>query len=176
MSAAVKSYSFRLRISNFPSTHWKQLRYMGNKSNLHYWDSSSDIHIPPILSLQLLQFGDRVGCDCDALNSTLITSTADSEVAVLAPAGAPAVLDNPVLLSGHVAATIPHQEHSMVGQLKGIEGDCETCVVIDALLIVDEVRVDLWKEWDNLLFNFLLTLNSSYTVPMKQKGLQSCKG
>lgn len=102
--------------------------------------------LPFILTLQPLQFGDGVGCYSDALDGTLIATPADSEVAILAPVCAPAVLDNPVLLSGLVAAAIPNQQHGMVGQLEGIEGVCEACVVVDALLIVHEVRVDLWED------------------------------
>lgn len=96
-----------------------------------------------ILTFQLLQFRYRVGCDSDALDGTLVISAANSEVAFLAPAGAPAVLDNPVILPSLVAATVPHQQHGMVGQLKGIEWVCKASVVVDALLIVHEVRIDL---------------------------------
>lgn len=110
---------------------------------------------PAISWLELLQFGDGVGCDCDALNGTLVASPADSEEAILAPAGAPAVLHDPVLLSRHVAAAVPHQQHGVVGQLEGVEGVGEACVVVDAPLIVHEVRIHLRKrgrtEFDLLL-------------------------
>lgn len=119
--------------------------------------------IPMILSLQLLQFGDRVGCDCNALNWTFVTSPADSEVALLTPASAPAVLDNPVLLASHLAASIPHQQHSMVGQLEGIEGICEACVMVDATLVVHEVRVDLWKDGENLIIQFVLKYKARWS-------------
>lgn len=108
------------------------------------------IKIPPS-PLVLLQFGDGFGCNCDALNGTLVTSPADSEEAVLTPVGAPAVLDNPVLLSSHVASAIPHQQHSVIGQLEGVVRVSEASVVVDALLVVHEVRVDLWKDGDNSL-------------------------
>lgn len=102
-----------------------------------------------------LQFGDGCGSDRDALDGALVASPADSEVAVLAPAGAPAVLDDPVLLPGLVAAAVPHQEHGVVGQLEGIEGVSEPCVMVDALLVCHEVGVDLWMD-GNLLFYMYL--------------------
>ncbi len=106
------------------------------------------------MSSLLLQFGDGVGCNCDAFNATLVTSSADTEVSILSPAGAPAVLDNPVLLPRLVAVAVTHQQHSMVGQLEGIEVVGEECVMVDAFFVVHEVWVDLEKERDNLLFIF----------------------
>lgn len=100
---------------------------------------------------QPLQCGDGHGSDGDALDGALVASPADSEVAVLAPAGAPAVLDDPVLLPCLVAAAVPHQEHGVVGQLEGIDGVSEACVVVDALLVRHEVGVDLRMD-RNLLF------------------------
>lgn len=90
-----------------------------------------------------LQLGDGLGSDRNALNGTFITSPANSEVAVLAPAGAPAVLDNPVLLSCLVTAAVSHQQHGMVGQLERAEGVSEAGMVVDALLVVEEVTVNL---------------------------------
>lgn len=105
----------------------------------------------PVPSVLTLQFWDRLGCDRNALNGALVTSPADSEVAVLAPAGSPAVLNDPVLLAGHVALAVAHQKHSVVGQLERIEGVSEARVVVDALLVVHEVRVDLGEERGSLL-------------------------
>lgn len=118
--------------------------------------SSRQPFVLSALRSQPLQFGDGLGCDCDALDGTLVASPANSEVAVLAPGGAPTVLHNPVLLPGHVAAAIPHQEHSVVGLLEGIIVVCQACVVVDALLVVHEVRVDLLKEREHLPYFSLL--------------------
>lgn len=49
----------------------------------------------------------------------------------------------------------------MVGQLEGIEGVSEARVVVDPLLVVHEVRVDLWRDRDDLLLRsirFILCL------------------
>lgn len=108
----------------------------------------------PIPLIPSLQLGDWVGCDCNALNRTLVTPPADSKVTFLTPTSAPAVLDNPVLLPSLLAAAIPHQQHSVVGQLEGIERVCEACVVVDAPPIAHEVRVDLCKDRDNLILHF----------------------
>lgn len=103
-----------------------------------------------------LQFGDGCGSDCDALDGALVAPSADSEEAVLAPAGAPAVLDDPVLLPGLVAAAVTHQEHGVVGQLEGIEGVSEACVVVDAPFVSHEVGVDLWM--DRNLLSYVSTI------------------
>lgn len=96
--------------------------------------------------LQLgLQFRDGLGCDRNALDGALVTPSADSEVAVFSPARAPAVLDDPVLLPTLGAAAVAHQQHSVVGQLEGVEVVCQTSVVVDAFLVVHEVRIDLNK-------------------------------
>lgn len=114
-----------------------------------------------------LQFGDGCGSDCDALDGALVASPADSEVAVLAPAGAPAVLDDPVLLPCLVAAAVPHQEHGVVGQLEGIEGVSEACVVVDAPPVRHEVGVDLWMD-GNLLFYI-----STYRYLVRELGVMN---
>lgn len=109
-----------------------------------------------------LQLGDGLGSDRNALNGTFITSPANSEVAVLAPAGAPAVLDDPVLLSCLVAAAESHQQHGMVGQLERVEGVSEAGMVVDALLVVEEVTVNL--QIKQRLFIFYNVMNYMLSV------------
>lgn len=116
-----------------------------------------------------LQSGDRVGGDRDALDGTLVAAPADAEVAALAPARAPAVLDGPVLLPGLVAAAVAHQQHGVVGQLEGVEGVSEARVVVDALLVVHEVGVDLAKDRDDFISIFLGQIQA---VPVKQEGAE----
>lgn len=106
----------------------------------------------PFCLILSLQFGDGVGCDCNTLNGTFVTSAANSEVPVLTPTSAPAVFDNPVLLASFLAAAIAYQQHCVVGQLEGIEGVSEACVVVDAPLVGHEVSVDLWKQ---VQYNYL---------------------
>lgn len=89
------------------------------------------------------QLGDGAGSYRDALDRAFIASSANSEVAVLPPAAAPAVLYDPVPLPSHGAAAVPHQQHRVVGQLEGVEGVCQACVVVDAPAVAHEVRVDL---------------------------------
>lgn len=52
-----------------------------------------------------------------------------------------------------MAAAISHQQHSVVGQFKRIKGVSEACVVVDAPLVVYEVRIDLWGEDGKIIFN-----------------------
>lgn len=103
---------------------------------------TNETHPSPKLPL-LLQFGDGLSCYSDALYSALVGAPADSEEAFLAPAVAPAVLDDPVLLSHLVALAVAHQQHGVVGQLKGVVGVQQARVVVDALLVVHEVIVHL---------------------------------
>ena len=132
MSSNVKSNRFCIQFS----AHWST-RLKTDQESCATEIPLQDPHSPP------LQSGDGFGCHGDALDGALVASAADSEVAVLAPAGAPAVLHNPELLPGLVAAAESHQQHGVVGQLEGIEAVCEAGVVVDALLVVHEVRVHL---------------------------------
>lgn len=93
-----------------------------------------------------LQLNDGLGGDRDALDGALVAAPPDAEEAALAPGGAPAVLDDPVLLARHVTAAVAHQQHGVVGQLEGVVGVHQAGVVVDALLVVHEVRVDLVEE------------------------------
>ena len=43
-----------------------------------------------------------------------------SEIAVLSPAWAPGVLDNPVVFTNGLISTVTNQENGMVGQLQGL--------------------------------------------------------
>lgn len=90
-----------------------------------------------------LKFGDWRSSYSNALNGTLIRSTTDFEKPVLAPVGSPAVLHDPVFLPGLMALPVPHQQHGVIGQLKGIVGVAEEGVVVDALFIVHEIWVHL---------------------------------
>lgn len=90
-----------------------------------------------------LKFGDWRSRYSNALNGTLIRSTTDFEKSVLAPVGSPAVLHDPVFLPGLMALPVPHQQHGMIGQLKGIVGVAEEGVMVDALFIVHEIWVHL---------------------------------
>ena len=56
--------------------------------------------------------------DGDAFDSALVHSPADAEEAVLAPSGAPAVLDDPVILSGLIIRAVADQQNGVVGQLR----------------------------------------------------------
>lgn len=91
------------------------------------------------------QLGDGAGSHRDALDRTFIASSANSEVAFLPPAAAPAVLYDPVLLPSLGATAVPHQQHRVVGQLEGVEGVSQACVVVDAPTVDHEVRVDLGR-------------------------------
>lgn len=109
------------------------------------------LQIPPDLpppspdsdSGTLSQVGDGRGGHGDALDGALVAAPADPEVAFLAPVAAPAVLYDPELLAALGALAVAHQQHGVVGQLEGVAAVPEAAVVVDALLVVHEVRVDL---------------------------------
>lgn len=90
-----------------------------------------------------LKFGDWFSGYSNALNGTFICSSTDPEKSLLTPPASPAVLHDPVLLASLMALPIPHQQHSMIGQLKRIDGVTEAGVMVDALLVVHEVWVHL---------------------------------
>lgn len=92
------------------------------------------------------QVGDGHGGHGDALDGALVAAPADPEVAFLAPLAAPAVLHDPELLAALGALAVAHQQHGVVGQLEGVAAVPEAAVVVDALLVVHEVRVDLRGE------------------------------
>ncbi len=90
-----------------------------------------------------LKFGDWFSGYSNALNGAFIGSSTDPEKAILTPPASPAVLHDPVLLASLMALPIPHQQHSVIGQLKRIDGVTEAGVMVDALLVVHEVWVHL---------------------------------
>lgn len=94
-------------------------------------------------STRSLQISDWCSSYSNALNGTLICSTTDSEIPILAPVASPAVLHDPVFLPGLMALPIPHQQHRMIGQLKWIVGVTEASVMVDALFVVHEIWVHL---------------------------------
>lgn len=90
-----------------------------------------------------LKFGDWCSGYSNALNGAFICSSTDPEKSILAPTASPAVLHDPVLLAGLMALPIPHQQHSVISQLKRIDGVTEAGVMVDALLVVHEIWVHL---------------------------------
>ena len=79
----------------------------------------------PLIGSALMQYW--LGRHCDTLNGTLVSPTANTEEAILAPACSPAVLHNPILLLGLFVHSITNCQHGMVCNFKWIKMILQTC-------------------------------------------------
>lgn len=78
-----------------------------------------------IRAIGRLEHGVRT--DGNALHSALINTSSDAEETLFSPAGTPAVLDRPELLSSCFLDAVANKQDSVIGELEWIVPAAQTC-------------------------------------------------